>query len=69
MHVRPAHDVYGNHGFVPLDQARMRLPDRVLALLVADYLTRPDDFQSDLPRISGTHSTNPLLDLGAGGTG
>jgi len=63
VQVRPAHDLYGNHGFVPVDEARLRLVDRVLALLVADYLTRPDEFRPNRPLISGTHSTDPWLDL------
>lgn len=46
VHVEPAHDSYGNHGFIPVDEANMHLVDRVLALLVVDYLTRPDDYAS-----------------------
>ena len=69
VQVQPAHDIYGNHGFVPVDAARMRLVDRVLALLVADYLTRPGDFQRNHPRISGTHSTSPWIDLDRRGRG
>jgi hypothetical protein len=61
VQVRPAHDVYGDHGFVPLDQEHLRLVDRVLALVVADYLTRPEDFLRDRPT-SGTHSTGPSID-------
>jgi hypothetical protein len=64
VQVAPAHDMYGNHGFVPVDEARMHLVDRVLALLVADYLTRPDHFQPGRPAISGTHSTDPWMDVG-----
>jgi hypothetical protein len=64
VQVRPAHDVYGNHGFIPVDEPRMHLVDRVLAMLVADYLTRPDDYQPSRPPISGTHSTNPWMDSG-----
>jgi hypothetical protein len=63
VQVVPAHDVYGNHGFIPVDEARMRLVDRVLALLVADYLTRPNDFRPNRLPISGLHPTNPWLDL------
>jgi hypothetical protein len=44
VHVEPVHDAYGNHGFIPVDEANMRLVDRVLALLVVDYLTRPHDY-------------------------
>ena len=61
VQVRPAHDVYGNRGFVALDQEHLRLVDRVLALVVADYLTRPEDFLRDRPT-SGTHSTGPSND-------
>ena len=63
VQVVPAHDVYGNHGFIPVDQARVRLVDRALALLVADYLTRPNDFRPNRAPVSGTHSTKPWLDL------
>ena len=31
-------------GFAPVDNARMRLVDRVRSLFVADYLTRPGDY-------------------------
>jgi hypothetical protein len=47
VHVEPAHDSRGNHGFIPVDTANMRLVDRVLALLVVDYLTRPNDYASN----------------------
>ena len=40
VHVAPAHDTHGNRGFIPIDEANMRLVDRVLALLVADCLSR-----------------------------
>jgi hypothetical protein len=49
VHVTAAHDVYGGHGFVPMDIARTKLTDRVLSLVVADYLTRPDDFVTRIP--------------------
>jgi hypothetical protein len=49
VHVAQVHDVYGGHGFVPIDVARTKLADRVLSLVVADYLTRPDDFVDQLP--------------------
>ncbi len=42
--VIPVHDAFGGHGFVALDEPRMRLADRALCLLAADYLTHPDDF-------------------------
>jgi signal transduction histidine kinase len=44
VHVESAHDVHGNHGFVAVGEANMHLVDRVLALLVVDYLTRPYDY-------------------------
>lgn len=49
VHVTAAHDVYGGHGFVPMDVARSKLSERVLSLVVADYLTRPDDFVAKIP--------------------
>ena len=42
--VIPVHDAYGGRGFAAMDVAQARLATRVLALLLADYLTRPDDF-------------------------
>jgi hypothetical protein len=42
--VIPIRDVFGVHGFAPVNQAHARLAIRVLTLLVADYLTRPDDY-------------------------
>lgn len=44
VHVETAHDAQGSHGFIAVDEANMRLVDRVLALLVVDYLTRPSDY-------------------------
>ena len=50
-------DAFGGHGFAPLDGPRLRLADRVLSLIVADFLTRPDEFAramaaSPRPRIT-----------------
>jgi hypothetical protein len=42
--VIPVHDVHGGRGFAPQDVPHARLATRVLALLLADYLTRPDDY-------------------------
>jgi len=42
--VIPVHDAYGGRGFAPQDVPHARLATRVLALLLADYLTRPDDY-------------------------
>ena len=73
VQVIPVHDHLGFHGFVPVDEARTRLCDRALSLLVADYLTRPDDFLEKVdglwalprPPSSGVHST--VIGLGAVG--
>jgi hypothetical protein len=37
-------DASSELGFAPVDNARMRLVDRVRSLFVADYLTRPGDY-------------------------
>ncbi len=37
-------DVYGALGYAPAEVAGMRLYDRVASLFVADYLTRPRDY-------------------------
>jgi hypothetical protein len=42
--VIPVHDVYGGHGFAPVDAAHAHLDARALALLLADYLSRPDEY-------------------------
>lgn len=42
--VVPVHDAFGGRGFAPMDVAHVRLLERVTALLMADYLTRPDEF-------------------------
>ncbi len=44
VHIVPAHDTSGARGFVPIDAQGGRLADRVIALVLADYLTRPRDF-------------------------
>lgn len=56
VHVEPSHDAHGNHGFIPIDEANMRLVDRVLALLVVDYLTRPNDYGATRHPFSGSGS-------------
>jgi signal transduction histidine kinase len=63
VHVEPAHDTLGNRGFVPIDGPNMLLVDRVLALLVADYLTRPNDYLPARRTLSGSHATIPETDL------
>jgi signal transduction histidine kinase len=74
VHVDPAHDAYGNHGFIPVDEANMRLVDRVFALLVVDYLTRPNDYKSNrhpfsdddsLLRVAPRQDHPPVLAAGA----
>ncbi len=44
VHIVPAHDATGAHGFIPIDAQGGPLVDRVIALALADYLTRPADF-------------------------
>ncbi len=43
-----AQDVTGAMGWVPVAQPRMRLTDRVLSLVAADYLLRSDDYEQAL---------------------
>ena len=44
VHIVRAHDASGACGFIPIDARGGRLADRVVALVLADYLTRPADF-------------------------
>ena len=44
VHIRPAHDRFGGRGFVPLDVTGAPLLDRAVALALADYFTRPEEF-------------------------
>lgn len=44
VHILRVEDAFGGRGFAPVDAPRIKLNDRVLSLLVADFLTRPDDF-------------------------
>ena len=58
VHVVRAHDASGKCGFIPIDARGGRLADRVVALALADYLTRPADFVAarilpDAPTTSG----------------
>jgi len=62
VHVEPAHDALGNHGFIPIDRANMHLADRVLALLVADCLSRPHDYLPNR-RLSGLEVAAPWMDV------
>jgi hypothetical protein len=63
VHIVAAHDVTGAHGFIPVDAQGGRLADRVTALVLADYLTRPRDFAEKghllAPDPSGEHRTSP----------
>jgi hypothetical protein len=45
-HVYRCQDVDGTPGWVPVAQPRMRLADRVLSLVAADYLLRSDDYEA-----------------------
>jgi len=59
VHIVRAHDASGACGFIPIDARGGRLADRVVALVLADYLTRPADFLArsvllDAPAASGT---------------
>jgi hypothetical protein len=42
--VVPVHDSFGGRGFAPQDASNAKLATRVLTLLLADYLTRADDY-------------------------
>ncbi len=42
--VVPVHDAFGGRGFAPQDVSNSKLATRVLTLLLADYLTRADDY-------------------------
>jgi hypothetical protein len=47
-HVYRSRDVDGLEGWVPVSHPRMRLVDRVLSLVAADYLFRSDDYENAL---------------------
>jgi hypothetical protein len=47
-HVYRCQDSEGNPGWVPVAQPRMRLADRVLSLVAADYLLRSEDYETAL---------------------
>ena len=49
VQVRPVVDEWGCHGFAPFTVPNTRLVDRGLSLLMADYLTRADDFLEEMP--------------------
>lgn len=41
-------DLRGNVGFMPIDLPKMRLRDRVLSLMAADYMARAESYGHDL---------------------
>jgi hypothetical protein len=43
--VVPLVDRVGRVGFAPVDREKTRLSDRILSLLCADFLARPDDYE------------------------
>jgi hypothetical protein len=47
-HVYRCQDAEGAQGWVPVAHPRMRLADRVLSLVAADYLLRPEDYERAL---------------------
>jgi hypothetical protein len=47
-HVYRCQDAAGEQGWIPVAQPRMRLADRVLSLVAADYLLRPEDYETSL---------------------
>jgi hypothetical protein len=47
-HVYRCQDAEGIAGWVPVAQPRMRLADRVLSLVAADYLLRSEDYETAL---------------------
>jgi len=49
VHVRPVVDEWGGRGFAPFHVQDIPLIDRGLSLLMADYLTRADDFLEEMP--------------------
>ena len=61
--VIPVHDMYGGHGFAAIDQPNAKLDARVLSLLLADYLTRPDEYVDAVDRPPRRYSTGKLRAL------
>ncbi len=47
-HVYRCQDAEGTAGWVPVAQPRMRLAERVLSLVAADYLLRPETYEASL---------------------
>jgi hypothetical protein len=63
--VIPMHDAHGGHGFAPQDVAHAKLASRVLVLLLADYLTRPDAYvRSEAWGCPPRRPSAPMLALG-----
>lgn len=61
----PVHDAHGGHGFAPQDVAHAKLASRVLALVLADYLTRPDAYLGGTPKPPMERRPSaPMLALG-----
>jgi len=61
--VIPVHDMYGGHGFAAIDQPNAKLDARALSLLLADYLTRPDEYVDAVDRPPRRYSTGKLRAL------
>jgi hypothetical protein len=53
VHVLRVEDAFGARGFAPIDAPRMKLNERILSLILADFLTRPDDFVRAMAEPSG----------------
>jgi hypothetical protein len=49
VQVRPVVDEWDCHGFAPFSVPNASLFDRGLSLLMADYLTHPDEFLEVMP--------------------
>ncbi len=62
--VIPVHDSFGGHGFAACDVAHAKLDARVLSLLLADYLTRPDEYvETQGPAPLRRHSSGKMRAL------
>lgn len=58
--VAPVRDDDGARGFAPMDQTSAPLLTRLLTLLIADYLTRPDTYLADR-RCDARSTTQPEI--------
>jgi hypothetical protein len=67
LHLAEVGDLYGGSGFAAVDSAGACLADRVLALIVAEYLTRPDEFIDSAvlmkPLRAASSGVFPVLDI------